>query len=203
MCCFPGCFLIIGERDKSVVCAWLLWNACCIPWGRWGGIVFLKRDAGDFSYFTVNCILGVSSVPPLVWVNLSPFLSLKGELWSKAWMMSLISGDWLGTEVLEHFACPPFPYHFKSISAYPLGYFSIRGKIIHTHTYIYMPPMYMHIERKGIGECTGSVVSVTNVFCFNVKGNIFYRSVLIQGIFINCKTLGCNSPVLLQLLSQI
>ena len=80
MCCFPGCFLIIGERAKSVVCAWLLWNACCIPRGRWEGRVLLKRDAGDFSYFTVNCILGVSSVPPLVWVNLSPFLSLKGEL---------------------------------------------------------------------------------------------------------------------------
>lgn len=129
MCCFHGCFLIIGERDKSVVCAWLLWNVCCIPLGRWEWIVFLKRDASDFSYFTVNCILGVSSVPPLVWVNLYPFLSLKGELWSKAWMMSLISGDWLGTEVLEHFACLPLPYRFKSISAYPLGYLSVLRKI--------------------------------------------------------------------------
>lgn len=163
MCCFRGCSLIIEERDKSVVCAWLLWNVRCIPWGRREGIVFLKRDAGDFSYFSVNCILGVSSVPP-VWVNLSPFLSLKGELWSKAWMMSLISGDWLGTEVLEHFACLPFPYHFKSISACPLGELSIGGKGTQAYTkcvYLYniyidiYPCVYAYIEKRKLNGFHG------------------------------------------------
>lgn len=77
LCCFPACFLIIRERGKSVVCTWLLWNACSIPQGRWKGVVFLKRGAGDFSYFTVKCILGVSSASLLVWVNPAPFLSLK------------------------------------------------------------------------------------------------------------------------------
>lgn len=77
LCRFPACLLIIRERGKSVVCTRLLWNACSVPQGRWEGVVFLKRGAGDFSDFTVNCILGVSSASLLVWVNPAPFLSLK------------------------------------------------------------------------------------------------------------------------------